>query len=69
MFPNGLGASSSVDSTPIAWPCASRNPLPESPGMPGVTVYTRVDQPLVLPRLMPYFGDNCVMPLRNDELP
>ena len=27
-----------VDSVPMACPEASRNPLPESPGMPGVTV-------------------------------
>ena len=34
----GSGARPSVDSVPIAVPPALRNPEPESPGMPGVTV-------------------------------
>ena len=32
------GAIATVLSTPSAWPLAFRNALPESPGMPGVTV-------------------------------
>ena len=32
------GARATVESTPRAEPSALMNPLPESPGMPGVTV-------------------------------
>ena len=38
LFDAGSGARPSVESTPTALPSALMNPLPESPGMPGVTV-------------------------------
>ena len=37
-FEAGSGAIATVLRTPNARPWLSRNPLPESPGMPGVTV-------------------------------
>ena len=43
---------------------------PESPGMPGVTVYAGwVQPPPVVPRLTPVLGDSWVMPSRRLELP
>src|SRR5699024_8172561 len=66
----GSGASASVDNTPNASPSASINPLPESPGMPGVSVYAFWDQPSpVLPRLNPDLGCRISIPARNEELP
>ena len=54
----------------VARPEASSMALPESPGMPGVTVYTGWVQPLgSVPRLTPFFGDSRAMPWRSDELP
>ncbi len=37
-FEAGVGAMATVLSVPRACPVAFRKPLPESPGMPGVTV-------------------------------
>ena len=54
----------------MAWPLAFTKALPESPGMPGVSVYTGWVQPLPsLPRLMPVFGLRTATPWRSDELP
>jgi hypothetical protein len=66
----GRGAIDRVDRTPMAWPLAFTNALPESPGMPGVRVYTGWVQPLPsLPRLMPVFGLSTATPWRSEELP
>ena len=60
----------SVESTPIASPWSSRKPLPESPGIPGVSVETVCDQPPpVSPRLNPNLGDSGSAPTRIAELP
>ncbi len=64
------GAIASVESVPNARPCLSMNALPESPGMPGVTVNTEWFQPPAdWPSDTPSFGESCVMPARSDELP
>src|SRR5436309_2476881 len=58
-----------VDSTPAAWPLLSSSALPESPGMPGVTIVVPWLQPLPSsPLLMPVFGLSWVMPNRSSEL-
>ena len=54
---------------PKAWPLRLRKPLPESPGMPGVSVYTVCCQPpLSDPTLTPVFGLSGGTG-RSDELP
>src|SRR6478609_3712592 len=61
-----------VDSTPRALPSAVMKPLPESPGMPGVTVYTGCDQPPSAgssPTLAPVCGESGDAPARRLELP
>ena len=57
-------------STPIAPPEAFRNPLPESPGIPGVAVYTVWFQPPpVFWARTPCLGLSLVTPPRSEELP
>src|SRR5207248_11055555 len=69
-FEPASGAISTVLRMPSALPLASRKALPESPGMPGVTVYTECVHPAPLsPRLMPCFGLSCDTPRRSSELP
>jgi len=64
------GAMATVDKTPIAPPLALRNELPESPGIPGVAVYTVWLQPLpASPRLTPRLGLSTLTPRRRDEFP
>ena len=51
---------------PNARPCSSMNALPESPGMPGVTVSTEWFQPPAdAPSDTPSFGLSCVMLWRS----
>jgi hypothetical protein len=51
-------------------PLLSRNALPESPGIPGVAVYTSCVQPFALsPRLAPFLGLVWLIPIRRLELP
>src|SRR5215213_1067591 len=46
------------------------NPLPESPGIPGVRVYALWLQPLpALATMTPRFGLSLVTPPRSEELP
>jgi len=53
-----------------ALPLSSRKPLPESPGIPGVSVLTVCDPPPpVSPTLKPNLGDSCSTPPRIEELP
>ena len=57
----GSGASPKVERVPIARPPALTNADPESPGTPGVTVYSGWDQPpsaASSPRLMPVWGES-----------
>src|SRR5690242_12284919 len=64
------GAMATVLSTPAAWPDALRKPEPESPGMPGVAVYTSVLQPPgERETTLPCFGLRNVTPPRSSELP
>ena len=69
-FEPAAGASCSVDRMPIAWPESFMNPLPESPGMPGLTVNTLWLQPLPWFWIRtPCFGLSFVTPPRSSEFP
>ncbi len=66
----GSGAMATVLSVPKAAPVELRNPLPESPGMPGVSVYRVWFQPLPGVWIsLPCLGLSWVMPPRSEELP
>src|SRR6476620_188049 len=72
LFDAGSGARPSVERTPIALPSALMKPVPESPGMPGVIVYSGCDQPpsgASSPRLTPVWGESAETPPRRLELP
>src|SRR5436305_6392646 len=69
-FEPASGAIWTVLGTPSAAPVELRNALPESPGIPGDTVYTLwLQPPPSSPRLTPCFGLSWLTPPRSSEFP